>query len=170
MARYIKVNPKVAKYLHLENDRNTVTDGNYLLWQADMLAFGNPIDFPLPLILAQIGGIALMAHEAKEEQDGTVCRELPVATDPRFVVEPVSEEEDEDGQEADGADPIDAGQELEPDGVEDGQSMAPKPGGPDPNETSQEKAADENPDEVSPEEAAEPAEETETTNDTEETE
>lgn len=143
MARYIKVNPKVAKYLHLENDRNTVTDGNYLLWQADMLAFGNPIDFPLPLILAQIGGIALMAHEAKEEQDGTVCRELPVATDPRFVVEPVSEEEDEDSQEANGADPIEAGQE---------------------------KAADENPDEVSPEEAAEPAEETETTNDTEETE
>ena len=40
MARYIKVNPLVADYLNLRNDRNTVKDGNYLLWQADMLRFG----------------------------------------------------------------------------------------------------------------------------------
>ena len=85
MARYIKANHLVAEFLHVENDRNHVTDGNYLLWQADILAFGKLID--LPEILAQIGGLALMAHEAKEEQDGTVVRPLPVATDPRFVVE-----------------------------------------------------------------------------------
>ena len=29
MARYIKANPKVAKFLNLESDRNTVKDGNY---------------------------------------------------------------------------------------------------------------------------------------------
>ena len=85
MARYIKANPKVAQFLRVENDRNQVKDGNYLLWQADMLAFGTLVD--LPLILQQIGGIALMAHEARQEQDGTVLRELPTATDPRFVVE-----------------------------------------------------------------------------------
>ena len=85
MARYIKANPKVAQFLRVENDRNQVSDGNYLLWQADMLAFGTLVD--LPLILQQIGGIALMAHEARQEQDGTVLRELPTATDPRFVVE-----------------------------------------------------------------------------------
>ena len=85
MARYIKANPKVAQFLRVENDRNQVSDGNYLLWQADMLAFGTLVD--LPLILQQIGGIALMAHEARQEQDGTVVRELPTATDPRFVVE-----------------------------------------------------------------------------------
>lgn len=93
MARYIKVNPKVAQYLHLENDRNQVKDGNYLLWQADMLAFGRLTE--LPQILEQIGGIALAANEARQEQDGTVVRELPTATDSRFVVEkdePVSEE------------------------------------------------------------------------------
>lgn len=84
MARYIKANPKVAQFLRVENDRNQVSDGNYLLWQADMLAFGTLVD--LPLILQQIGGIALMAHEARQEQDGTVLRELPTATDPRFVV------------------------------------------------------------------------------------
>lgn len=85
MARYIKANPKVAQFLRVENDRNQVSDGNYLLWQADMLAFGTLVD--LPLILQQIGGISLMAHEARQEQDSTVLRELPTATDPRFVVE-----------------------------------------------------------------------------------
>lgn len=85
MARYIKANPKVVQYLHLENDRNQVKDGNYLLWQADMLAFGRLTE--LPQILEQIGGIALAAHEARQEQDGIVIRELPTATDDRFVVE-----------------------------------------------------------------------------------
>ena len=85
MARYIKANPKVAQFLRVENDRNRVKDGNYLLWQADILPLGRLTD--LPQILEQIGGIALMAHEARQEQDGTVLRELPTATDQRFVVE-----------------------------------------------------------------------------------
>ena len=85
MARYIKANQKVAQFLRVENDRNRVKDGNYLLWQADILPLGRLTD--LPQILEQIGGIALMAHEARQEQDGTVVRELPTATDPRFVVE-----------------------------------------------------------------------------------
>lgn len=58
-----------------------------------MLAFGRLTE--LPQILEQIGGIALAAHEARQEQDGTVVRELPTATDERFVIEkdePVSEE------------------------------------------------------------------------------
>lgn len=85
MARYIKANPLVVKFLQLENSRNKVKDGNYLLWQSDMLAFGRLTD--LSSIVEQIGGLVLMAHEAREEQDGTVVRELPTATDPRFVVE-----------------------------------------------------------------------------------
>lgn len=84
--------------MHLENDRNQVSDGNYLLWQADMAAFGRIVD--LPLILEQIGAIALMAHEAKQEQDGTVCRELPVATDPRFIVETDNQEPEAGTEEA----------------------------------------------------------------------
>lgn len=83
MARYIKVNPLVADYLNLCNDRNTVKDGNYLLWQADMLRF-SPLT-QLTETLKQIGGLALMPHEAKEEQDGTVVRDLPIAEDPGFV-------------------------------------------------------------------------------------
>ena len=82
MARYIKANPLVARYLQLENDRNIVSDGNYLFWQNDMLKFG-PLT-QLNDILVKIGGIALMPHEARSEQDGTICRPLPMATDARF--------------------------------------------------------------------------------------
>lgn len=82
MARYIKANPLVARYLRLENDRNMVSDGNYLFWQNDMLKFG-PLT-QLNDILVKIGGIALMPHEARSEQDGTICRPLPRATDTRF--------------------------------------------------------------------------------------
>lgn len=91
MARYIKANPKVAVFLGVERDRNTVKDGNYLLWQADMLTFG-PLT-QLSETLEQIGGIALLPHEAREEQDGTVTRPLPTATDPRFIVDPAQPEE-----------------------------------------------------------------------------
>lgn len=92
MARYIKANPLVAKYLNLENDRNTVKDGSYILWQGDMSAFG-PLT-RLGEILTAIGAIALMPHEAREEQDGTVTRPLPEATDPRFIVPAVTAEEE----------------------------------------------------------------------------
>ena len=88
MARYIKANPKVVAFLHLEDTRNQLQDGNYLLWQADMLELDMGSLVNLPAILDAIGGIALSAHEAREEQDGTVLRPLPVATDPRFIYTP----------------------------------------------------------------------------------
>ena len=91
MARYIKANPKVAAFLGLTRDRNTVKDGNYLLWQADMLAFG-PLT-QLQETLTQIGGLALLAHEAREEQDGTVSRPLPTPTDPRFIIDAAAQDE-----------------------------------------------------------------------------
>ena len=119
MARYIKANSKVAEYLKLENDRNKVTDGNYLLWQADMLAFGRLTE--LPQILEQIGGLALQAHEAREEQDGTVVRKLPVATDPRFIVE-VEEPAEQPGNIDTPTDVPEAGTDTET-----GEEPAPKP-------------------------------------------
>lgn len=84
MARYIKANSKVAEHLNLTGIRSRLADGNYLLWQADMLAFGRPSE--LPQILDRIGGIALQAHEAREEQDGTATRKLPEAADPLFAL------------------------------------------------------------------------------------
>lgn len=101
MARYIKANQKVAAYLHLENDRLRLKDGNYILWQGDMTAFG-----PLPTLsstLTQIGGIALMPHEAKQEQDGIVVRPLPTAADERFVME-TAEEQPNTGTESSATD------------------------------------------------------------------
>lgn len=98
MARYIKANPKVASYLHLENDRLKLKDGNYILWQGDMTAFG-----PLPMLnetLTQIGGIALMPHEAKQEQDGAYNRPLPVATDERFIMDEATDPEPQTDDEA----------------------------------------------------------------------
>ena len=132
MARYIKANGKVAEYLKLQNDRNKVTDGNYLLWQADMLAFGRLTE--LPQILEQIGGLALQAHEAREEQDGTVVRKLPVATDPRFVVEEATEQPDNADTPTDVPETdtdAEAGEEpapeQEPKSPEDGQSETEQP-------------------------------------------
>ena len=111
MARYIKANRRVAEYLHLENDRNTVTDGNYLLWQSDMLHFG-----PLTALndtLEKIGGIALLPHEAREEQDGTVLRPLPVAEDPRFIMDE-PEPEPEQVNEATDEQPGETTEDAEP--------------------------------------------------------
>lgn len=150
MARYIKANPKVARHLRLENDRNQVADGNYLLWQADMLAFGRLTE--LPSILAQIGGISLQAHEAREEQDGTVLRKLPIATDPRFI---------EDAQEP--AEDTGIGDETEipilGNETEDGES---------PTDEETEAGTQEQPETESPD-TAEDAQETTDTDSTEET-
>jgi hypothetical protein len=82
MAIYVKANKKVAAYLGLTLERNQLKDGNYLLWQADMLRFG-----PLAKLgetLQEIGGLSLTPTEAREEQDGVTLRTLPDATDPRF--------------------------------------------------------------------------------------
>lgn len=111
MAKYIKANPKVAQFIHVENDRNQVKDGNYLLWQGDMTAFG-----PLTMLndtLKQIGGIALMPHEAREEQDGTVLRPLPVAEDPRFIMDE-PEPEPEQVNEATDEQPGETTEDAEP--------------------------------------------------------
>lgn len=129
MARYIKVNPKVARHLRLENDRNQVADGNYLLWQADMLAFGRLTE--MPSILAQIGGLSLQAHEAREEQDGTVLRKLPIATDPRFaedVQEPAEDigAEDETDIPTPGDEAENGETEAETQGPDDAEDETPK--------------------------------------------
>ena len=138
MARYIKANGKVAEYLKLENDRNKVTDGNYLLWQADMLAFGRLTE--LPQILEQIGGLALQAHEAREEQDGTVVRKLPVATDPRFIVE-VEEPAEQPGDAGTVTDTPETGADADTEtGNSTGEEPAQEPEAPEEPQAGQEEA------------------------------
>lgn len=89
MAKYIKANRLVAEHLGLTTERNRLGDGNYMLWQADMLAFG-PL-YELDDTLRLIGALALSPWEAREEQDGTVVRALPVATDERFILADVAD-------------------------------------------------------------------------------
>lgn len=110
MARYIKVNYKVAEFLNLGKVRNRLMDGNYLLWQADMLAFGKLPQ--LAEILDRIGGIALLPHEARQEQDGSVLRKLPAATDKRFVIPiPVDGEAADEEESTGGSEGTAAGEE-----------------------------------------------------------
>lgn len=98
MEKYVKANRKVAEFLHLENDRTQFSDGNFLLWMQDVMAFGNLINFDQ--ILAQIGAVALDGDSAKQEQDGECTHLLPVATDERFVIEESATDETEGKDES----------------------------------------------------------------------
>jgi hypothetical protein len=89
MARYIKVSRKVAEYLGLTDVRNKLKDGNYLLWQADMLKFGPLSD--IMATLSKIGGVLLTPEQAKSEQDGKLSASLPTATDEQFQTAEVSD-------------------------------------------------------------------------------
>lgn len=82
MARYIKATPKIAEYLGLTGIRNKLKDGNYLLWQADMLKFGPLTD--LASTLSKIGAVSLTPEEAKQEQDGKLTTDLPEPADSQF--------------------------------------------------------------------------------------
>lgn len=105
MEKYVKVNRKVAEFLHLENDRTQFKDGNFLLWMQDIMVFGSLINFEQ--ILAQIGAVALDGDSAKQEQDGDCTHLLPAATDERFIIdeEPAADEtegEEEPGEQVSG--------------------------------------------------------------------
>jgi len=82
MARYIKATPKIAEYLGLTGVRNKLKDGNYLLWQADMLKFGPLAD--LASTLSKIGAVSLTPEQAKQEQDGKLTTDLPEPADSQF--------------------------------------------------------------------------------------
>lgn len=97
MEMYIKANPKVAKFLHLDTIRNAVKDGNFLLWVMDIQQFGSLAN--MQGILKQIGAISLTGKEARQEQDGTVTRKLPVATDKRFVLDTEAKDSSESSTE-----------------------------------------------------------------------
>lgn len=103
MAYYIKANHLVAEFLKLDNVRLKLRDGNYMLWQADMLAFGPLTE--LKAACVSIGAIMLMPHEARQEQDGTTCRTLPPATDARFFIEPEPEQPEPEQPEPEQPDP-----------------------------------------------------------------
>jgi hypothetical protein len=114
MPSYIKVNRLVASHLGLTEIRVHTNDDCYLLWQADMLAFGSLGE--MWASAARIGALVLTPQEARTEQDGTTLRELPVATDEQFVLpEQVAAEE----AEADDVLPADEVEATEVETVDD---------------------------------------------------
>jgi hypothetical protein len=94
MGYYIKARKIVHDSLGFATgDRQKTPDGNYLLWQADIVKLGDRLGLKfgsnyyeyLIRVAALVGALVLTAKEAKEEQDGKVQRTLPVATDERFI-------------------------------------------------------------------------------------
>jgi hypothetical protein len=94
MAYYIKARQIVHDALGFATgDRGKTKDGRYLLWQADMIKLGAKLDIAfsgqfydyLLYVARRVGALVLTAKEAREEQDGTMQRELPIAEDSRFI-------------------------------------------------------------------------------------
>ncbi len=99
---YAKVGRKVIEHLGLEGQRRQFADGSYMIWFRDIRAIDRDWLAHPEETMAAIGGVLLSHTEAYEEQQGIVCRPLPVPTDPRFVDdEPVEAEDSEPVEDAD---------------------------------------------------------------------
>ena len=68
MANYIKVSKEVAERLGLSGIRNKTADGNYILWQSDVLQFSGDT---LQERANVIGGVVITPNVAIEEIKGT---------------------------------------------------------------------------------------------------
>lgn len=81
MANYVKVTPTVAKKLGVDKIRYKVADGNYLLWQCDLMCVsGQYLDDKIKTV----GGAKLTNTEAKAEMDGNVVTPAHVYTPEEF--------------------------------------------------------------------------------------
>jgi hypothetical protein len=113
MAYYVKVSKKVYdRFDFVEGQRLQLADGNYVLWQADLIKLGGELEIKMSKpdlvtylqdIASAVGALLLNPYEAKEEQDGKTLRELPEPTDPRFAepkAEAVEEAPETEGEEA----------------------------------------------------------------------
>ena len=95
MAFYIKTNQLAAAYFGHLDDRLAMPDGTYMLYQGDVAEMAAKLDIQFTTlyetaeeVCERIGGI-IMQPEAvmAEQQDTEAVTELPVASDPRFVIE-----------------------------------------------------------------------------------
>lgn len=95
---YAKVGRKVIGHLGLEGQRRQFADGSYMIWFRDIRAIDRDWLAHPEETMAAIGGVLLSHTEAYEEQQGIVCRPLPVPADPRFVDDEPGEAEDADAE------------------------------------------------------------------------
>lgn len=86
MAFWIKANTLVVEHIGMTSSRNQLRDGNWLLYQNDLLKLNMGSLVHAGEICETIGALMLNHDQAKQEQDGLVVRSLPIATDRRFVI------------------------------------------------------------------------------------
>ena len=75
---YVKAPEKVARLCGQAENRSVLPDGNYILWERDLLSL-------LPYDLEALGCAGMTAAEICAEQHGATPRELPEPTDPRVT-------------------------------------------------------------------------------------
>lgn len=98
MAFYIKCNEKTYQAIGAPAERVKLSDGNHIAWQADFTRFEEWPD--IRAIATRTGSLLLQPSEAREEQDGVCCRELPEATDCRFRMESEESKESESSEKS----------------------------------------------------------------------
>jgi hypothetical protein len=100
MIYYCKANKKVWEFKGFRaNDRYQLKDGNFILWQADILSIGSKLGMSigkdgltkfLSRVCEQIGAVLLTIDQTKEEQDGTTTTAMPTPLDDRFKMDNTS--------------------------------------------------------------------------------
>lgn len=118
MALYIKCNEKTYQAIGAPAERVRLEDGNHIAWQADFARFEEWPD--MRAIAARTGSLLLQPSEAREEQDGVCCRELPEASDERFRTGAGTEEPEPESGSAKGADADETPGVTETAGAEEG--------------------------------------------------
>jgi hypothetical protein len=77
---YVKANRKTVEYLNLQNERNSLADNNFILWETDLF----PISTDIEEALRMTGSIIMTPEQALAEQDEDFSLTLPEPEDPRF--------------------------------------------------------------------------------------
>lgn len=77
---YIKANRKTVEYLNLQNERNSLADNNFILWETDLF----PISTDIEEALRMTGSIIMTPEQALAEQGEDFSLTLPEPEDPRF--------------------------------------------------------------------------------------
>lgn len=77
---YIKANRKTVEYLGLQEERNSLADNNFILWETDLF----PISTDLNEALRMTGSIIMTPEQALAEQSENFSLTLPEPEDSRF--------------------------------------------------------------------------------------
>ncbi len=91
--RYIKARRETARFLNLTELRQVFPDGNFLIWDRDIMRICSPAE--LDERLASFGCREVSVAEARAEFNGEIVTELPDITDTRilsFIEKKIAEE------------------------------------------------------------------------------